>query len=288
MSTPTSTPRRVVYTALFGSYEALVEQPIATAVPSIDFICFSDVPRDSASWRVVVVDLPVRSDTVRSARHIKILGHDALRDYDEWLWIDNRVVLCASPDELLDSWLTGHDLAIPLHDHRASVADEYQAVLRAGFDSAYRVREELAVLCRDLPSVLAERPLWTGLMARRPSAWVDNWAATWMAMVLLYSRRDQLSVNYAIAASQLSANTVLVDNRSSQFHTWLTIEALPKDATTRFSASSGFRYRVRDDIVDRIMVSTAGGFLRRLRRALLRLVARTTSQPRSSRPSDLA
>jgi hypothetical protein len=276
VSTPTNAARRVVYTALFGSYEALVEQPVAKAVPNVDFVCFSDVPRDSESWRVVVVELPVPTDAVRSARSIKILGHDALRQYDEWLWIDNRVVLRASPEDVLDSWLTGFDLAIPLHDHRSSVADEYQAVLRAGFDSPYRVREELAVLRRDLPSVLAERPLWTGLIARRPSASVDNCAATWMAMVLLYSRRDQLSVNYAIATSQLTMNMVLVDNRSSQFHTWLTVEELPKDVTTRFSASSGFRYRVWDYMVDRIILSAAGGLLRRLRRALLRLTSRTT------------
>jgi hypothetical protein len=203
------------------------------------------------------------------------------------LWIDNRVVLRASPEDVLDSWLTGFDLAVPLHDHRSSVADEYQAVLRAGFDSPYRVREELAVLRRDLPSVLPERPLWTGLVARRPSASVDAWAATWMAMVLLYSRRDQLSVNYAIATSQLSMNMVTVDNRSSRFHTWLTLEELPKDVTTRFTASSGFRYRVWDDVVDRVILSPAGRVLRRLRRALLGRTPRTNSQPESSRSSDL-
>jgi hypothetical protein len=283
---PTKTARRVVYTALFGSYEALVEQPIATTLttlPGIDFICFSDVPRESASWRVVVVDPPVRGDTVRSARAIKILGHEVLRQYDEWLWIDNRVVLRASPEDVFDSWLTGFDLAIPLHDHRSSVAEEYQAVLRAGFDSPYRVREQLALVRRDLPSVLTEPPLWTGLMARRPSASVDKWAATWMAMVLLYSRRDQLSVNYAIATSQLTMNMVLVDNRSSQFHTWLTVEELPKDGTTRFSASSGFRYRVWDDVFDRIILSTPGRVVRRLRRALLRHTARPNSPTQSSR-----
>jgi hypothetical protein len=279
VSTPTNAARRVVYTALFGSYEALVEQPIASAVPGVDFICFSDVPRESASWRVVVVDLPVRTDAVRSARSIKILGHEALREYDEWLWIDNRVVLRGSPEDMFDSWLTGFDLAIPLHDHRSSVADEYQAVLRAGFDSPYRVREELAVLRRDLPSVLAERQLWTGLIARRPSASVDDWAARWMAMVLLYSRRDQLSVNYAVATSQLAPNVVLLDNRSSQFHTWLTLDELPKDAAARFSASSGFHYRVRDYVVDRILLSAAGRLLRQLRRAVLRPTSRTTSQP---------
>ena len=287
MSTQLKAARRVVYTALFGNYEALVEQPIAKGVPSVDFICFSDVPRDSASWRVVVVDLPVRNDTVRSARSIKILGHEMLRQYDEWLWIDNRVVLRASPENILDSWLTGFDLAIPLHDHRSSVADEYHAVLRAGFDSPYRVREELAVLRRDLASVLAEQPMWTGLIARRPSVSVDNWAATWMSMVLLYSRRDQLSVNYAIATSQLTINMVRVDNRSSQLHTWLTVEELPKDARTRFSASSGFRYRAWDYTVDRIILSAAGRLLRRLRRTLRRLTSRATSHAEPIRRGNL-
>jgi Protein of unknown function (DUF616) len=261
--------RSVVYTALFGSYEELVEQPMAGESRDVDFVCFSDVERKSASWRVVVVDLPVISDPARSARLIKIQGHEELRPYDEWLWIDNRVVLTAPPTELLKSWLQDCDLAIPLHDHRISVGQEYQAVLRAGFDSSYRVREELHVLQQDRPSVLSEPPLWTGLIARRPTEAVDRWASLWLSLVILYSRRDQLSVNYAVARSGIELNAVSIANRCSQWHTWLTVDELPKDAVARFTASSGFRYRLRDYLFDQLLVSPLGRRVRKARRSLL-------------------
>lgn len=265
--TPPLKPRRVVYTALFGNYEQLVEQPVAST-SGIDFICFSDEPRDSASWHVIVVELPVPTDVVRSARHIKIVGHEALHEFDEWLWIDNRVVLRAPPSEIFDLWLCGFDLAIPVHDHRGSVEEEFRAVLRAGFDSPYRVREQLHTLRRDMPDVLDEAPLWTGLIARRHTAPIEQWARTWIAMVLLFSRRDQLSVNYAVARSGVELHAISVANRSSTLHTWLSVEELPKNRAARFSASSGFRYRPKAYLVDVFMLSRVGRVMRHIRRSL--------------------
>jgi hypothetical protein len=263
----TSSPRRVVYTALFGDYEQLVEQPVSCN-EGIDFICFSDRPRVSRSWHVIVVELPVPTDAARSARHIKILGHPALAEFDEWLWIDNRVVLTAPPSVIFDEWLCGFDLAIPFHDHRETVDAEFAAVLRAGFDSSYRVREELHTLRRDMPHVLDEAPLWTGLLARRPTASVQQLAQTWIAMVLLYSRRDQLSINFAVASSSVNVHRIDLANRASRLHTWLTVEELPKNSTTRFSPSSGFRYRPKEYLADTFLQSRLGLALRSIRRAV--------------------
>ena len=42
----------VIYTAIFGNYEGLIPQPKFTGV---DYICFTDQPIKSTSWKVVEV-----------------------------------------------------------------------------------------------------------------------------------------------------------------------------------------------------------------------------------------
>jgi hypothetical protein len=42
----------------------------------------------------------------------------------------------------------------------------------------------------------------------------------WMDQVLRYSRRDQLSVNYAIRTAGLRVNAITIDNFQSDYHSW--------------------------------------------------------------------
>src|ERR1700712_2653389 len=87
------TARRVVYTALVGGYEELLEQPLARS-STVDFVCFTDDDSlRSEDWEVRRVEPALAADRIRSSRTLKIAGHPSLSDYDESLWIDNRVQL---------------------------------------------------------------------------------------------------------------------------------------------------------------------------------------------------
>jgi len=111
-----SAPRRVVYTALIGAYELLNEQPIAKS-SNIDFICFTDDPAlVSDSWEIRLIEPRFPRDTIRSARYLKVMGPDILGEYDESLWIDNSIVLRATPESILDEWIADADFALPRRD----------------------------------------------------------------------------------------------------------------------------------------------------------------------------
>jgi hypothetical protein len=206
--------------ALFGNYEELVEQPIALT-SGVPFICFTDDPSlTSETWEIRVVKGALPGDSVRSARAIKIRGHESLDGYERTLWIDNTVLLKRDPAELLDDWLAESDFALPRHSYRGTVAAEFDIVTSSGLDDLARVREQLDEYAQDALDVLGGAALWTALLARRPSKATKQTMQIWLDNVLRYSRRDQLSIGYAIASSGQSVNIVDIDNFESEWHQW--------------------------------------------------------------------
>lgn len=233
-------PRRVVYTAVVGGYEALNDQP-AAASSGADFICFTDDPElVSESWQVRLIEPRFELDPVRSARWLKTRGPELLGDYDESLWIDNTVRLSRPPEQLLDDWLADHDIAMPKHSMRASVIAEFEAVATHGYDDASRVYEQLIQYSAIDDDVLREVPYWTGIIARRHTEAVLGASGLWSDHILRFSRRDQLSVNFAMSRSSVAVRGVELDNDRSEWHEW-PIHSERRWERTRQSVSHAMR-----------------------------------------------
>jgi Protein of unknown function (DUF616) len=235
--------RRIVYTALMGKYETLVEQPEAST-SGVEFVCFTDDPDlHSDSWRVVLVQPRFPQDSIRSARYIKIIGDDLVRNYGQSIWIDNRVVLKPGFTELFDN-LQYHDIAVPGHSFRTSVKSEGIAVIESGYDDPSRVREELIVLS-DLGLDTA-RPFWTGILLRRNTDAVTLAMQIWYEHVLRYSRRDQLSANIAFAGAPVSVLRLEIENAVSKYHSWLPTAGLERrKRVQRWVSTDGRRHFLR-------------------------------------------
>lgn len=220
--------KRLVYSALIGGYERLLEQPAAPE-SDVEFILFTDADLAdvSANWKTVRVEPRFINDSVRSARYLKIIGHPLLDEYDQTLWIDNRVILRDGFEKLF-SKLDEFDIALPIHSFRGPLENEFESVLSMGFDDPQRVRE-LYLLARKA-HIEASQTLWTGLLLRRRSAEVERCMRTWMDHLLLTSRRDQLSINLAIDISGISVNRFHLDNFESQYHTWTTTDLIQRNS----------------------------------------------------------
>lgn len=211
---------RAVYTAMIGAYETPLDQPIAKD-SSIDFICFTDDPNlRSDEWEVRLVDRTMTRDAVRSARALKTIGHPSLAQYEETLWIDNRVRLLTDPATVLDAWLAEGDLAVPRHSYRADVVTEFQAVLEAGLDEASRVYEQLHHYSESAPQLLRHAVPWTGIMARRHTPEVNAAMEQWFHHILRYSRRDQLSFVQSMHEAGVRWTSIDLPNAESDLHEW--------------------------------------------------------------------
>jgi hypothetical protein len=224
-------PSRAIYTAMVGGYETVVPR-IVPPDAGIECLFFTDSPDVAApdGWHRIVVTSRFASDPVRSARHLKITGHPALREFDETLWVDNRVQVKPNVRDLFDL-LRGHDIAVPYHSFRTSVAAEFSEVIASGYDDPDRVRAMFQI-ARDA-GVLGERPFWTGLLLRRRSADVDAAMRAWWELLLLTSRRDQLSFNVATGTHEVDVRPLDLDNRASEFHEWLPHTALRRDRSVQ-------------------------------------------------------
>ena len=262
MSSPRqSAAKNVVYTALFGSYEKLTEQPEALASEA-DFICFTDdLELTSATWDVRVIALEPHFDTVRNARYLKILGHNQLAAYTATMWIDNRVLLVRDPTEFFSVWLGEHEMAMPLHFTRASLGAEFRAVLAHNFDEPYRVRSLLAFLTTAAPDLLDDEPYWSAILLRKNTAAVRSAMRVWFDLLLLYSRRDQLSLNYSLRLMPCDISPREVDPRSSSWIRWLDDNAAGRNTAHR--STGGARYSLRAYVLDVLRRSKS---LRRLDR----------------------
>lgn len=211
--------RDVVFTALFGEYEPLHEQPIAHASDA-RFVCFTDDTKvASESWEIRVVKPLLPGDPSRSSRFIKTLAYREFGN-SRSLYIDNSVQLRGDPSSLLDSWLADQPIAMMAHESRQTVSDEIKACLRYGVDAPGRLREQRTYYRQFLPEALAMRPFWGGMIARRSDARTEQLMHAWFTHILRFSRRDQISLPAASLQTGVAIRTVPGLNSESEWHDW--------------------------------------------------------------------
>jgi hypothetical protein len=217
-------PRRVLYSVLFGSYEALLEQP-GVANSGMDRILFTDkADLRSDTWQVCRVDPRFPADPVRSARRVKILAHEYVADYDESLYIDNTVQLTVRPEELFVEMAPPEldpSFAIARHSFRGPVHEEFEAVLRDGLDNPWRCDEQEKDYASTDPDSLDAPTLHTNIMVRHHhDPLVRETMALWWEHVCRYSRRDQLSLVAVLRQTGLEPHVLPWDQHHSPFYRW--------------------------------------------------------------------
>jgi hypothetical protein len=122
----------VVYTALFGGYDAL-QEPLFRST-RCDFICFTDDKTlTSQTWQIVYVPAPSGvTEPAMMNRHVKLHPHLYLPAHDTSLYVDANLRLRRDPADLVDKYLTETPFAAPRHQSRNCVYDEIQTCIDAG------------------------------------------------------------------------------------------------------------------------------------------------------------
>lgn len=211
--------KRVVYTALFGPHEALTPQTVATD-PDTDYLCFTDDPDlQSTFWTVMYEPGLFPADPRRSQRSIKIRGHEMLKRYDQWLYIDNTVRLKVPAQEIFDDWLGDHEwAAIDLLSE--TLWEEFEKNLELNKDAPERINEQLSDYSAHHLEALDARGVWNGMFVRRNTEAVQRFAELWFFHVCRYSARDQLSMMVALLATGISLKKIAAPIRNSPWHDW--------------------------------------------------------------------
>jgi len=211
-----------VFTVLTGNYEPLLEQPAAHE-SELPFICFTDDPtQTSDTWHIRIIEPTILNDPARSSRVPKIAAHRYLPEFDVSLYIDNSVLLTAPAEEALDELLPeGAVMGAITHPFRQQLGEEFDAVRAAQRDTHQKIDEQREhYLLVDLNAM--ELPvLCGGILARRHhDPLVAATMHRWLAHVMRYSRRDQLSLPVVLKQTGLDVSRSHVNIRQSPWHQW--------------------------------------------------------------------
>ena len=188
--------RLVVYTALFGDYDDLIDPP--EKFEGCDFVCFTDQKHlKSDIWEIRLVeecDLPPNMMN----RRFKILPHLFLPEYEQSLYVDANICILKNPKELSDKFLKKTKFVAPKHFAR---------------DCAYDEAKECIVLMKDRKEIIKKQmqryknegfPSHFGLSENNIllRAHIDNSVIdlmqSWWKELQSGAKRDQLSLPFVM------------------------------------------------------------------------------------------
>lgn len=198
-------PRLVIYTVLIGQKEPL-RNPLETLPPdattdlALDFVCLTDDPAlTSPVWRFEpLTDRHLPPEKL--SRRPKALPHEYFPAHTHSLYIDNTVSFKRLP-QAADLAAVGDEAALFRafrHSTRDTPAQEAAVLATLGYD-------DVSTLCRQLDfygrqhALAAITPLTTGtvLLRSHHHPQLRRFGQLWWESILAFSKRDQLSLDYA-------------------------------------------------------------------------------------------
>lgn len=188
--------RLVVYTALFGDYDELIDPP--EMFSGCDFVCFTDQAHlKSDAWEVRFIkdsDLPPNMMN----RKYKILPHYFLSEYEFSLYVDANVEVKKNPSDLLVKYVDDHLFYVPKHPRRNCLYSEAIACSVVGKANKTLVDQQVRYyLNNKFPKKfgLSENNV---LLRRHNDPIVIDVMEDWWGILNEFAPRDQLSLSYVL------------------------------------------------------------------------------------------
>lgn len=197
--------RAAVYTAIFGGYDTLRDQPV---MPGFDMVCFTDDPSlTSDQWRVEVVR-PKQRHPRMSAKWFKTNPHKALPRHEHTVWIDAGIQV-QRPDfaALVLGAATDTGLSLVRHPVRDRVVDEARFCVDLPKYHGQPMLEQVEhYRSKGFPD---ESGLWAGgIIGRDSRPVVRTLGRRWWRENRRWTWQDQLSLPYLLWRLDLAPGAV--------------------------------------------------------------------------------
>lgn len=202
----------VVYTAIFGSYDKLIDPEIVS--PDIDYVCFTDQPLHSDVWDIRHV--PATGNTTLQARGYKLLPHIQFPDHDVSIWCDGSchpVDMSAFAEQLQDADMFAFDHG------RDCIYKEGEACIQHKKDDPAVIKAQMRRYAKDgYPQ--NNGLIATGMIIRKHNdPDMIRLHEAWYEEVIRGSIRDQLSFNYCLSKYPINLR-VIPFGKHKQWFKW--------------------------------------------------------------------
>lgn len=213
--------RIACYTAIFGNHSGLIRQP---RFENVEYICFTDSNLTANGWEIKKVP-SMPNDPSRSNRYYKINPHLHLQDYQISIYMDSNVLMVNNPKMLIENLMNDVNMLAFDHqflkdDQRNCIYKEHQHIVSLGARTG-RYKDKLETMGLQMNKYKSEGfPEEYGLIhgailiRRHHCDYVIKTMETWWEQVNKFSRRDQLSFNYAAWKNDFKFGHIPGDPRS--------------------------------------------------------------------------
>lgn len=190
-----SDARICVYTTLFGDIDDLI--PVVNTAPGVDFLCFTDRPREAPGWRQIIIDSEPTDNNLK-AKVFKVLPHLHLQDYTHSMFVDANTVFLGRLTELIWLCLLSGDFVMWQHPLRDDAYMEVNTII------AHRRHEPVGVIDQVSHYSKEGLPSNTGLFEasfiwrRHGAPEVIALMEQWWGQIGQFSKRDQISLAYLV------------------------------------------------------------------------------------------
>ena len=211
-----SAPRVALYTAIVSNYDTLKLPQVLNE--RVDYIVYADRPLTSGLPYTVRPITYFNADPTRTARYIKTHPHTHLGDYDVAVWIDANICLLEDIYPFVRTFLNSKEPVAGIkHPTRESLLEEAAACIKLGKDDRSVIEDQMnryrsaGFDCNDL---VESNVMMFDLRDERTSRFLNDW---WQE-IDKGSKRDQLSINYALRNHSITPHALLEPPLTARNH----------------------------------------------------------------------
>jgi asparagine synthase (glutamine-hydrolysing) len=217
--------RLLVYTVLVGAKEALanpLEQLPAGATTDLDleWVCITDNPAlRSPVWRMQLIPSG-HVPPEKLSRRPKAMPHEYFPDADFSLYVDNTVSFKRLPQASDLETSRPYLFRAFRHSTRNSPYEEASAVATLGYD-------DVNVICQQIDFYEGRRPMSSitplttcTVLLREHHPAVKRFGVLWWESLLAFSKRDQLSFDFALQESGAEVEYFAGHSHDNSFIHW--------------------------------------------------------------------
>ena len=209
-----------VYTCITGDYDNIKE--LKEKEKGIDYYLFTNNKKiKSNTWNVVYIEDKELSN-VLLARKTKILGNDIVNKYDIALWMDAAVEFNKDINDFINNYMNSeYELSCFRHGIRNSILEEMNACLRfrkEDISNIDKLKDFYEKEKYNYDNGLIESTVY---IKKPKNNNVCETMKIWFEIVKKYTKRDQLSFNYAISKTNIKINWIeekVFDNPWFKWH----------------------------------------------------------------------
>lgn len=206
----------VIYTAIVNKYDSIKLPEYINN--DFDYIVFTDQDiQNTGVWQIRPITY-FHKDPTKTARYIKTHPHILLNDYDTAVWIDANITIINDIKELIDNFLLSNCIigAIP-HPKRKTIYQEFRACKK-------RRKDEISIMQTQIKKYKKDNFTHNDLIEtnflsfRLNNTKINDFLNFWWNEIFFHSKRDQLSINYAIAKFHINWHKLIQKPYSARNH----------------------------------------------------------------------